>query len=167
MDKKGHAYIMALGGILAALAVVIMCLGGLIPLATFICPLLCMLILSLFLQHSSKRTAFTWYIVVALLSILLGPDKEAAAVFAFLGYYPILKPQFDRIKVHWLLKILYFNSSILLMYYLLLKLFRLEQVMQDYEELGITMTVILLLLGNVTFVLLDKLLEKFCLKWKK
>ena len=29
---------MALGGVMAALAVVIMCMGGLIPLATYVCP---------------------------------------------------------------------------------------------------------------------------------
>lgn len=167
MRRNNHAYIMALGGVLAALAVVIMCLGGLIPLATFVCPMLCILILSIFLMQCSKRTGFAWYVVVALLSVLLGPDKEASAVFLFLGYYPILKPELDRFKIRILLKILLFNAAILLMYYLLLNLFGLEQIAQEYEELGITMTIVLLILGNVTFFLLDKLLERLPQKFKK
>lgn len=167
MNRSRQTYITALGGMLAALAVVIMCLGGMIPLATFVCPMICMLILSLFVQRSNKKTGFAWYLIVAVLSVLLGPDKEAAAVFVFLGFYPILKPQFDRMKFRWLFKMLYFNSAIAVMYLILLKLFRLEQIMQEYEELGITMTAVLLLLGNVTFILLDKLLEKFQFKWKK
>ena len=41
----------ALGGVLAALAVVIMCMGGLIPVATFICPAVCMMIQTIVLRR--------------------------------------------------------------------------------------------------------------------
>ena len=39
--RKSSASVVALGGVLAALAVVIMSLGGLIPVATYISPMLC------------------------------------------------------------------------------------------------------------------------------
>ena len=77
---------MALGGIFAALAVVIMNLGGLIPIATYVCPALCMVLLSLVHRACGGRVAWAWYGAVAILSLLLSPDKEASAVFAFLGY---------------------------------------------------------------------------------
>ena len=115
---KTNAKQIAMGGVFAALAIVIMCLGGLIPIATFVCPMICMLILHLIRKLCGNRIAWAWYGVVAILSVLLGPDKEAAAVFLFLGYYPIIKPKIDRIKPRWLWKGIYFNAVILLLYQL-------------------------------------------------
>ena len=85
---------------MAALAIVIMCLGGLIPFATFVCPMLCCMITKLVLSMCGKRIAWAWYGAVAILSVLMAPDKEAAAVFVFLGYYPIVKPWMDKRKLH-------------------------------------------------------------------
>lgn len=109
---RSKAKEMALGGILAALAVVIMCLGGLIPLATFVCPMLCCLMVKLVCAMTNNRIGWAWYGAVALLSILMGPDKEAAAVFVFLGYYPIIKPKMDKLPQKWVWKMLYFNVVI-------------------------------------------------------
>ena len=150
---------MALGGIFAALAIVIMCLGGLIPFATFVCPVLCMLILAFYRQNCTVKIAWVWYICVAFLSILLGPDKEAAAFFLFLGYYPIVKPWFERRYLPWLWKGLLFNISTAMMYVLILYLFGMEQLMAEFAEMGTVLAIITLLLGNVTFFLLDRLLS--------
>ena len=145
---------MALGGVLGALAVVIMCLGTLIPVGTYACPMLCAMVL----KTCGTRIAWAWYGAVALLGLLLAPDKEAAAVFVFLGYYPIVKPKLDRKKLPWLWKGLLFNASVLALYWLLLRLFGMEQLVSEFRELGAAMTAVLLILGNVTFFLLDKLL---------
>ena len=149
---------MALGGVLGALAVVIMCLGTLIPVGTYACPMLCAVVLQMVLKTCGSRIAWAWYGAVALLGLLLAPDKEAAAVFVFLGYYPIVKPKLDRKKLPWLWKGLLFNASVLALYWLLLRLFGMEQLVSEFRELGAAMTVVLLILGNVTFFLLDKLL---------
>lgn len=55
---------------------------------------------------------------------------------------------------------LLFNVSVVVMYWLLLRVFGLTQVTEDFEEIGAVMLIILLVLGNVTFFLLDKLLGK-------
>ena len=89
----------AFGGMMAALATVIMSLGGLIPVATFVCPMFCMLILAFVTGMCGRRIGWAWYGAVSVLSLLLGPDKEAAAVFVFLGFYPIVKPSLDRMKL--------------------------------------------------------------------
>ena len=149
---------MALGGVLGALAVVIMCLGTLIPVGTYACPMVCAMVLQMVLKTCGSRIAWAWYGAVALLGLLLAPDKEAAAVFVFLGYYPIVKPKLDRKKLPWLWKGLLFNASVLALYWLLLRLFGMEQLVSEFRELGAAMTVVLLILGNVTFFLLDKLL---------
>ena len=158
--RKSGAKEIALGGVLAALAVVIMSLGGLIPTATFVCPMMCCIILEVVRRLCGNRVAWAWYGAVAILGLLMGPDKEAAAVFVFLGYYPILKPVFDRSRLRWLWKTLFFNAVILAMYWLLMHLFGMTELAEDWAELGYVMTAVMLLLGNVTFFLLDVVLGR-------
>lgn len=157
---RNQAKSVALGGVMAALAVVIMCMGGIIPVATYVCPMLCALLLSVVFRLTGRRIAWAWYAAVAVLSLLLGPDKEAAAVFVFLGYYPIIKPWIDRRKLPFLWKLVIFNLSIGTMYTLLLYLFRLEQVVRDFSEFGLVLTIVALFLGNVTLFMLDLLLGR-------
>ena len=158
--RKCGAKEIALGGMLAALAVVIMSLGGMIPSATFVCPMMCCLILEIVRRICGVRVAWAWYGAVAILGLLMSPDKEAAAVYVFLGYYPILKPVFDRSRLRWLYKILFFNAVILAMYWLLMHLFGMAELAEDWAELGFALTAVMLLLGNVTFFLLDVVLGR-------
>ena len=44
------------------------------------------------------------------------------AIFAVLGYYPIIKPAFEKTKMPNLCKYLFFNSVILAVYWLLINL---------------------------------------------
>lgn len=157
-SKHTPAAQISLGGVLAALAVVIMSMGTLIPVATYVCPVICALLLKTVLITCGRRIAWAWYGAVAILSVLLAPDKEAAAVFVFVGYYPILKPAMDRMKLSWLWKAMLFNASVLIMYWLLMHLLGMEQIMTEFEGMGIVTTAILLILGNVTFFMLDRLL---------
>ena len=158
--RKTPAARIALGGMLAAVAVVIMNLVGIIPVATFVCPMLSMMILTLVLRFCGKRIGWAWYGAVAILSVLMGTDKEAAAIFACLGYYPILKPGIDRMKGGALVKFLFFNCVILLMYWALINLFGLAQIAQEYLELGLAMTIFTLITGNVIFFMLDRILAR-------
>lgn len=155
---------MALGGVMAALAVTVMAMGGLIPVATYVCPMIDMLILSVVLRTCGSKTAWAWYGTVAIVSLLMGPDKEAASVFVFLGYYPILKPKLDAMKLGLLFKVLLFNVAILIMYALLIHLFGMAQIAGEFSELGNLMLAVMLVLGNVTFFLLDRVLTVFSLK---
>lgn len=150
----------ALGGVLAALALVIMCLGGLIPLATFVCPMLCILLLRLVAMLCGSRMGWAWYGAVAILSLLLGPDKEGSALFLFLGYYPLLKPKLEKLPLPWLWKVLLFNTAILVMYYLLIHLFGMAALAAEFQQMGTVLLVATLLLGNVTFLLLDLILSR-------
>ena len=159
--RTSEARLIAFGGMMAAIAVVIMCLGGLIPVATFTVPIICMLILAYVLKFCGRRIGWAWYGAVSILGLLLGPDKEAAAIFLFLGYYPILKPRLDRMKLGILLKALIFNCMILLMYGVLIYLMGLQYIAQEYHQLGKIMTVFMLVGGNVVFFLLDKVLRRF------
>ena len=163
---RSKAYPIALGGMLAAAAVVMLSIGTIIPVATYAAPVLCLLLCQTVLKLCGKRIAWAWYGAVAFLSLLMAPDKEAAAVFLVLGYYPILKLKLDALKGKWLWKALYFNGSILALFWVLMNIIGMQQLLSDFEGMGIAMTAVLLILGNVTFFLLDRLLEKK-LKTKK
>lgn len=159
-SKRNSAYAVALGGVLAALGVVVMCLGTLIPVATFLCPMVCMILAQVVMKTCGGKMGWAWYGAVAVLSLLLSPDKEAAAVFAALGYYPMVKPRLERKKLPWLWKGLLFNAVILALYWLLIHLFGLDALAEEFAEAGRVMTVVMLILGNVTFFLLDRVLSK-------
>ena len=145
---------------LAAAAVVLMCIGTIIPVATYAAPVLCMMVCQMVVKICGSRIAWAWYGVVTILSLLLAPDKEAAAVFLVLGYYPIVKPKLDSMKWKWLWKGLLFNGSILLLYWVLLNLIGVAALVQEFSGMGIAMTAVLLILGNVTFFLVDLILNR-------
>ena len=159
--RRGEARRIAFGGMMAALAMTIMCVGGLIPIATFTCPVISMLILAYVTKICGKRIGWAWYGAVSILGLMLAPDKEAAAVFTFIGFYPIVKPAFDRCKLGLLYKAVLFNVLILLMYGLLIYLMGMEQLAAEFRDMGRIMTVVTLILGNAVFFLLDKVLLRF------
>lgn len=158
--RRTPAYAIALGGSLAALAVTIMSLGTLIPIATYVCPVLCMVVLNILAMICGERIGWAWYGAVALLSALLAPDKEAAAMFVFLGYYPLIKPKLDKTRLKWLWKILFFNVTILAAYWFLMHLLGMAAIAEEFQEMGAVLTAAMLLLGNLTFFLLDRLLSR-------
>jgi len=157
---RSKAYPIALGGMMAAAAVVLMSIGTIIPVATYAAPVLCMLVCQVVRKLCNSRIAWAWYGAVSILSLLLAPDKEAAAVFLVLGYYPIVKPKLERRKGKWFWKGLLFNGSILALYWVLLKVIGMEQLLSDFEGMGTAMYAVLLILGNVTFFMVDNLLNR-------
>lgn len=162
-----RSYPIALGGVLAALAVTIMSLGTMIPLATYVCPLLCSVILVFVFRICGKKIAWVWYTAVALLGVLLSPDKEAAAVFVALGYYPIIKPMLDKSRLKWVWKLLFFNLVTAILYSVLLYVFGMHYIASEFRELGLIGLVVTLILGNVSFLLLDRALWMVQLKFLK
>lgn len=161
------AYPVALGGVLAALAIVIMTLGGLIPIATYVCPMLCSLLLLAVKLSCGDRIGWAWYGAVSILSLLLSPDKEAAAVFVVLGYYPIIQPKMEKLPLQFVWKLLLFNIASAMLYAALLFVFGMEQLVAEFQELGIAGLVIALILGNICFFLLDRVLHKLQYKFRK
>lgn len=148
----------ALSGMLAAVAVVIMALGGFIPVATYVCPMLCCMTQFIVFHFCGRRLAWTWFIVVSILALLMSPDKEAAMVFAVIGYYPLIKQLLDQHRFGIILKLLYFNASILLAYGIMIYLFGMQEIAEENTEFGLIGLLLILLLGNAVFFLLDKLL---------
>ena len=159
MRKRGAAARMALCGVLAALAVALMFLGGTVPFASIACPVLASLVLFV----CGWKWGLLWYAAVAALAALLAPEKEAAVLFAFFGYYPMLRKLIGRLRVRaaaWAVKLVYVNAAVFAAYGLMLYVFHLTAVMEDFEGMGKAMLAVLLVLANVTFVIYDVLIAR-------
>ena len=156
---------MAVSGMMAALGTAVMLLGGVIPVATFCCPAIAGLALLPLVFDCSRTHALSAWAAIALLSLMLCPDKEAALLFAFLGWYPVMKWWIDaRLRRRWprrRLKLLMWNAALGAMYALIFYVLRLDQVMADYQDMTRAMTVAMLLLGNLTLTLYDVALVRF------
>ena len=118
---KGTTRLLALCGVLTALGVVLLCLGGIVPFALYICPILASI--ALLPVRSRPRYAWCCYGAIALLGLLLCPDKEVSLLFCFTGYYPLLKPRLDALRSRLLtltLKLLWAAVSMAALYALIL-----------------------------------------------
>ena len=152
---------MALTGVLCALAVVIMMLGGVIPLATFCCPALAGLMLIPVFVECGEKLSWCAYAAIAALSLILCPDKEAALLLAFIGYYPILRWRMDQLRSRLLrvvAKLGVFNLAVIAMYALSILVLQMDQILREYQEMGLALTVACLLVGNITLLLYDRLI---------
>ena len=104
-----------------------MLLGAVFPIAMFIAPAVASFLIATVCVECGKTMALTAYGAVSLLSLLFVPDKEVALTFVFLlGYYPLAKPYFERIRPALLRVVckaaLLCNGGILAMYGLVLLL---------------------------------------------
>ena len=152
----------ALTGMMCALAAVLMSLGGAIPLATFCCPALAGIVLIPVFVECGGKIACGAYAAIAMLSLLFCPDKEAALLFVFIGYYPVLRWRLEQIRsapLRVAAKLGVFNAAIIVMYALCIFVFQMEQVLRDYREMGLILSIGCLLLGNITLLLYDRLLD--------
>lgn len=149
---------MAFGGMMTAVAVVIMCMGSLIPVNTYVCPVLCILITRLVIERSGRHLGWCYYGAVGILGLLLAPDKEAALVYAFLGYYPMVKPWLDRMPGRTAVKLVLFTAAGCAIYGLLLFVMGVESVQADFEGMGTVMLVVLVLVWDFLFLMVDRLL---------
>ena len=157
---------MALCGVLCALAAVVLLLGGILPLATFCAPMLAMVVLLPILSECGTRMAAAAYGAVALLALLLAPDREMALIFVFFAWYPLLQPKLLRLPsrlLRLICKLLFCNGSIALAYGLLLWVFQLG----DLAESTPLLNALLVVCGNVTFLLLDRVLVRLTVLWQR
>ncbi len=150
----------ALGGLSAALCLVIMIGTVLIPFATYAAPAMAGIALIPIALELGLPVAGITYVAVAFLSLLMVPDREAALMFiAFFGYYPVLKFKLDRIKfkpLRILIKLAIFNASILAGYFVIIYVLGLYYLM---DELTGGFGWLLLAVGNLCFPLYEKALK--------
>ena len=100
---------------------------------------------------------------------MLFRSKELALLYAFLGWYPALRPRLGGIPrpVRWLVKCGLFSAAMAVMYALILRLFRLGAVVEEFAGYSTAMILGLLVLGNVTFLAFDQALARLTALYQK
>ena len=152
---------LAVSSMMTALAVTAMLLGSVIPAATFCCPAVAGLMLVPVAVECGRRMAVGAWLAIAALSLILCPDKEAALLFAFAGWYPVAKWRLDAIRSRWLrpvLKLLLLDAALGLMALTIWYVLRMDEIMADYAEMTRAVLIAFIVLGNITLLLYDRLL---------
>lgn len=146
----------ALGGIMSALCIVIMLLGAIIGIGIYAAPMIAgVCLIPVGNKYGKKFHSLLWGIV-SVLSLIIVPDVEEGLMFlALFGFYPIIYPYFDRLPriLKLLAKLLYFNVVIIAIESLVIYL-----LAPEAEEP--LMMIILWALGNVTFLLYDAVIPR-------
>ena len=129
----------------------------LFPFATYALPALAGAVLIPVAVEMGLSIGGICYFAVSLLSLILVPDPETALMFVFfLGYYPLLKFKLDRIRLKILriaLKHLIFNVAIIFSYQLLIRLFQMTDLIDEFG--GPYWIFGFLVIGNLVFILYD------------
>ena len=158
---------MALCGLLTALAVVILLLTGALGIGTFVGPVLAMAVLLPVYEEYGGKAALTAYAAAAILGILLVADVELAWVYAAFGWYPSLRPRVEKIPsrlLRILVKLGICTAVCLLLYGVVLRLLGLTA---DLLEGTVTFNLLLLIMGNMVFLLMDTALARLTHLWHR
>lgn len=165
MQKRNAAGSVALCGVLGALAIVVLMGGELIPLATFCCPVLVMFMMVPIMRECGTKMALVWYAAVSILSLIFtSANPEAAMIFVAIGYYPAIRKYLDRIRPRVLsvvCKLAIFNGAVAVAYSVLIFLFRLDAILQEFRQTGLVLLVVTLLLANFCFFITEQVLKRF------
>ncbi len=159
-------------GVMCGLSIVLMLSGSIIPFATFCAPAMSGLLLMPVAVECGMRLAWVCYGAISALAVLFVPDKEMAAIFVFLfGCYPLLKAYIQRIPgrgLQFLVKAGFFNGAVLAMYGMLLFIFPMPSLVEEFAQTAQWMLAALLVMGNVCFwiydVALNNVLHVYVLK---
>ena len=161
--KNQRTHDLALSSLRCALAVVFLWLSGILPLATYGWPILASFTLVIEREECKRGYAWCCFAAIAILGLLLCADKEAALVFTFLGYYPLLKPRFDTIKAkipRCAAKLALCAVTMGAMYSLILFVFQLDAVVQEFNATAPWLLWATVALGLLLFFVYDLALAR-------
>lgn len=156
---------MALCGLLTALAVVVMILTGAMGIGTYAGPVLAMAVLLPVLEEYGAKAAATAYVAAAALALLLVPEIELSLVYAAFGWYPLLRPRLARLgpaPLRIVIRLALCTTILLVLYGVILRLFGLTAELLAATPL---FNALLLVMGNVIFLLTDLALTRLSQKW--
>ena len=149
----------AMGGVAAGLCLLLMFLTTMIPFAEYALPAMAGIVLIAVVVENGAKSAVVVYAAVSLMSMILVPRPEVAMLFAFFfGYYPILQFRLDEIRpriLRYPVKFIIFNAAVILAYFLIISLFGITDILDDFGDFGQYSALVLLALGNVFFGVYD------------
>lgn len=162
-----------MGGITAALSLVMMISVAIVPFMTYALPAIAGALTVFMVVEVDKKWAFGVYAAVAILGMFLVPEKEVAVMYlALFGYYPIVKALIESkipAVVGWLLKIILFEITMVVSYILMIKF--MGVTIDEMDTLGKLAIPILLGAGTLAFIIYDfaltRLVSIYTRNWRK
>lgn len=154
MKKKTK--LTALCGILSALSVVIMLPTLVIPVLTYVAPMIAGFVIMTVSDIAGKKWAFGVFSAVSVITLIILTDKEASLTYiAFFGYYPLIRENLEKKRkvLSLIFKFLLFNISMVTVSLLGIYVFAVP--VEDFTSFGRFSVPILLFLANIVFILYD------------
>lgn len=172
-NRKKLSFKVALGGVIAALSLLLMLVAGVTTSLVYAIPMITGAFLMVLVIEFGAGFAGLEYLAISIISMLLLGNKEAAIMYvAFFGYYPIIKSFIEKYMgkiLSWIVKYVIFNVSMVVAYFVVSKIFMIT--FDDMEVFGKYALLILLLAGNVLFVVYDIMLTRlvtiYVYRWQK
>ena len=165
--RKTNSMKVALCGVIGGLCITTLVMGYLFPFATYACPAAAACMLIPVLYEYRQKTAFTLYAAVSFLAIMLVPEQEMVFMFIFVyGFYTVIKFSVDRIKnkaARFAAKFIYINISLIISYGLLLIVFPVAALVNEFKGYTLAFTALLIAMFNLVFFLYDKMVERVLL----
>lgn len=160
----------ALGGIIAALSIVIMLITYISPFLVYTAPQFAGLLLIVIVYEIGYGWAFGTYAAISLLSLFMIADKEAALYFVmFFGYYPLLRDfLIKKIRKTWIrlpIEVVIFNVTLFCAGVLGSVFFHIDY--SDLTEGGKLFVVLFWIMMNVIFFIYDFLVDRLTILYKK
>ena len=153
---------------MAALSVILVMCGNIFQAASQAMPAIAGVIGVIIVIEIGVKWAFAAYFVSAALTLGI---NEAGILFALLfGYYPIIKPLIEKIRVRaieYIAKLALFNAAMIVSYAILIAVFSLAALGFD----KMLFAWITLAIGNLFFILYDICISRiaalYCVKYRK
>ncbi len=154
--------------IVTALSVVLLFLGGITFVLAYAMPMLVGLLMIMLSSTFGASSAWITYAAVSGLSFILVNDKECMLMYVmFFGYYPIIKPYVDKIKikpVRILLKLAVFNAMLAICQLILVYVFSIPFL---DEGVGKWFIAVFAFLMNLLFLVYDRLISSVTVLYKR
>ena len=147
----------AVCGITAALGVIFMLLGNVLGLGMYLVPMLIGMFLTVIRRIYGNKFQILLWLAISLLSFILVPSLEQNLIFLGLfGWYPIMRPKLQKLST--LLRV---AAKFLIFNFVVVGLECLLILVLSPEALGSALTLLLLILGNITFFVYDLAIPRF------
>ncbi len=145
----------------SALSVVIMLLTNIMPSMMYVIPIITGAIVFAVNEIVGKKWALGVFFVTSFISFILLTDKEAALNYTlFFGYYPLLKPLYEKLPkvLSWGVKVLTFNVALTAIGLIVTFIFKLPFLDEDMGKFTIPIFAVLF---NIVFVMYDIMFTVF------
>lgn len=149
---------MAACGMMTALGVVLMLAGAVAEVGMYAVPMFLGLFLAPFGRRWGTGCQLLLWLAIGLLSLILVPDVEQDLMFlCFFGWYPALRPKLEPLPgaLRLCAKLALFNGVVVALEAVIIRFF-------VPETGGRGLLLALLVLGNVTFLVYDLAIPRFC-----